>query len=158
MLVDALHATLEDGERAFHGVRVDSAVIAINVAAEAVEHRAGLGKLASDLLVHLGFVGHQASFAADVAEHDTIDLPSAELVEGEGAHRAAGAVNRGEDAQLVSVAALGLLNALLLTDVGSSTSTAPPPEPNGARSPSAWLHGCGERGTPRSCSGPQGCG
>lgn len=37
VMIDALHAALEDGERALNGVGVDRAVVAVDVAAEAVK-------------------------------------------------------------------------------------------------------------------------
>lgn len=100
--------------KAFHGVRVDRPVLAIKVAANAVERGAMLGKLAAQLLIHLRFVGHDPAFAADVGANDRVNLNSAEPVEGEGAHGAAVAIHQRQNAQSVSVTAARPLARLLI--------------------------------------------
>lgn len=49
MLIDALHATLEDAESAFHGVCVNGRVGPVDIDMNAVKGRAVLGELATDL-------------------------------------------------------------------------------------------------------------
>ena len=64
MLVNALHAPLEDGEVAFESVGVD---VAAHVLALDVANHAMLGKLVLQVGVLAGLIGHNARLAGDFA-------------------------------------------------------------------------------------------
>ena len=70
VLINALHATLEDREIALDGVGVN---FAAPVLASAVAHNAMRGKFTANVLVIAGFVGHQARFARQVLANERRD-------------------------------------------------------------------------------------
>lgn len=116
MLIHAAHTALEDGERTLNGVRVDGAVVEIDIVESGMDGRAMLAELATNLAVHLGFVGHQARFAADVVENDRVNVGSGAVLDMEPAALAALTVNESDNSALVSGAATGS-NAALEADV-----------------------------------------
>ena len=63
VLVNALHATLEDGEVAFNGVGV---LLASDVLLAPVVDLPMAGELTSYMAIVHGFVGHEDAFAPDV--------------------------------------------------------------------------------------------
>lgn len=77
MLVDAPHPALEDAEVAFDGVGVDGAA---HVLARAVVHALMVGNVERDEAIDGAFVGHDASFAADVGGDNRFDFVGAHLV------------------------------------------------------------------------------
>ncbi len=102
MLVHAAHTALEDRERAFDGVRVDRAIIRIDVGVAAVERGAMLPKALADRLIDAGFVGHKASFAVNVVEHDRLDLVELGAFDVEPLATATVAVNQCENGVLMA--------------------------------------------------------
>ena len=71
MLIDALHAALEDREEAFDGVGVN---VAANVLASGVAHECVSSELGTELGIEAAFVGVQGALARDVANHDVADV------------------------------------------------------------------------------------
>jgi len=134
MLIDALHAALENRIVAFYRVGGDSGRfddgLAINarlvgdfvpiadVFLVAVFHGVMAGEVRADFGIDVGFVGHQPRFAGNVGADDRSDLRNRRAVNMETASRAA-ALDKGKYGVLAvgGVArALGL--ALKATDVG----------------------------------------
>jgi len=113
MLIDALHAALEDGEVAFDGVGVD---IATDILISAVVDALMVCKLAAKLCLDTALIGHQAAFTADIVANDRRNGSDARMVNMERAQTTL-ALDKAENGALVSKAALHR-NALAATDIG----------------------------------------
>lgn len=134
VLVDALHAALEDGERALNRVGVDGAVHEVDVLALAVPGEAvAAGEGRRELSVLARLVGHHTGFLGDVLLEDREQGLGAEIIDDHGALLARVPVDEAQHLVLVSVAtalllALGLLGAVVadegLVDLDNATAAA----------------------------------
>src|SRR4051794_28842727 len=115
MLIDTLHAALEQAKVAFDGVGVDRCVLERDVLTLAVVDRIVAGELLTNLVVVLGLVGHQPRFAGNVLPDDAADLLAGHGVDVDGADLAA-ALHQPEDGVLVARAALRGRDAFLAAD------------------------------------------
>jgi len=70
MLVNALHAALEDAEKPFNGVGVDSAIIAADILAYFMLNHIVRRKFITYLLVDIVVIGHENSFTIHVLSDD----------------------------------------------------------------------------------------
>ena len=117
MLIDALHAALEDAEIAFDGVGVD---FATPVFTPIVVNNAMLGKFATKQGVVGGFIGHQASFAIEILTHQWGQGRRLEVINYHAPYLPGPAVHQGKHLVLVSVATAFLLtlglHGLVVTD------------------------------------------
>src|SRR3954467_8553749 len=108
MLVNALHATLEDAEIAFDRVRVLLAIVKANILAAAVVDRAVTRELGANVRVETALVRHQLALAAGVLAQDQLDGIGVGVVDVEGAGLAA-TLHQGHDGALAGRAALAAL-------------------------------------------------
>ena len=135
MLVDALHAALEDRIVALNSVGGDSGgfddgvairaflvgdfVPVADVLLFAVVHSVVAGKVLADFGINVGFVRHETTFALDILADDRGDLRNGRAVNMEATGRTA-ALDESEDGVLVGAArtapTLGL--AFQATDIG----------------------------------------
>src|SRR3954454_10332486 len=108
MLVNALHAALEEAEIAFDRVRVLLAIIKADILAAAVVDRAVTGVLGANLGVELALVRHELALAAGVLAQDQLDRVGVGVVDVEGAGLAP-AFHQAHDRALAGRAALAAL-------------------------------------------------
>lgn len=90
MLINALHAALEDAVIAFNRVRVDvhaglSVRIAVFVAR--MVHSVMLSKLVAKLAITRRFVSHNVAFATQIGANDWQNVFFLDAIDMEGAHR-----------------------------------------------------------------------
>jgi hypothetical protein len=114
MLIDAGHAALEDGEVAFNRVRVD---IAPGIFLFAVFDGVMSREFSAKGPIQAALIRQQATFPADIGEHDRRDIGHGGTLDMERAHHAA-ALDQAQNSPLVAVARLGLLPAFLGADIG----------------------------------------
>ena len=118
MLVDALHAALEDRIVALDRVGADNPVAVVpHIFVIAVGDGFVAGKLLADVLIVSGFIGHQRAFARHVVANDVVDLCNAGFVDVE-TTRAAAALYESEDGVLMSPTTAAFLLAFNATDEG----------------------------------------
>ena len=106
MLIDALHAALEDAEKAFDGIGVDRAA---SVLMAIMGHNAMLGEVPANRLVVGCFVGHQPRFAGKVLTNQRPDGADFEVFDDHAAGLAGVAVYQRQNLVLVGVAPALLL-------------------------------------------------
>src|SRR5579884_2239950 len=95
MLINALHAALEDAEIAFNGVGVDAST---DVLASLVVHAAMAKVIVTELVaICLGFVGQDVGFAINVRLHNRDNLVSGGAIDHERTALAALTVNESEN-------------------------------------------------------------
>ena len=117
MLIDALHAALENREKAFDGVRMHVAIRKANVLAGFVVNPIMLGKGQRQRVV-AGTIRQHARFLGDVSPQDRGNRGSAQIVDDHAARTAGRAVNQRQDLMLLRRAALGLRLTLVGADKG----------------------------------------
>jgi hypothetical protein len=100
VLVDALHAALEDAEIAFHRVRVN---VATDILASLVGGEVMVSKGATDARVLLGFVGVERCFLGHVVADDRHQSGHFQIIHNHAFCLASGAVNKGQHFHLVMV-------------------------------------------------------
>src|SRR3954447_8800013 len=105
MLVNALHAALEDREVAFDRVRVLLAIVKANILAAAVVDRAVTRELGANVRVETALVRHQLALATGVLAQDQLDGIGVGVVDVEGAGLAA-TLHQAHDRTLAGRAAL----------------------------------------------------
>lgn len=129
VLIGALHTALEHGIMAFNGVG-DLMAIAANVFALAVSNSVVVEPVDfRDVLVGVGFVGHQLSVFAHVGAKDGLNIGNANAVNVE-AGRAA-ALNESHDNILIGPSGAALPGCAFNAAKVSSASTVPPLLPMG---------------------------
>ena len=114
VLIDALKAALEDGEKAFD--RVGGGFVA-DILAGGMVNRVMAGKLAAQLRIKVALVRHQHALTADILADDRSDVIDRGAVHVEAAGLAI-ALYQGHDSALVVVAAASLRHSILAPDVG----------------------------------------
>src|SRR4051812_29649789 len=105
MLIDTLHAALEDGEEALDSVGMDGSILKRDVLALAVIDRAVAGSLLAYLDVMLRLIGHEPRLAGEIRADDPADFLAGHAVDVGGLHLAT-ALNQRQHGVLVSGAAL----------------------------------------------------
>jgi len=111
VLIDALHAALEDGEVAFDRVRVDGLVVAVHVLACAVMNEIMTREVSGKLGVLRRLIRHDVRLLGDVLTQDRQERGLLEIVHHDGFGAAGGAVHEGQNLVLmvVATALLGML-------------------------------------------------
>ncbi len=132
MLIDALHAPLEDGEESFDGVGVDGRVEPRDILTSTMPDKAVFGELFVEVIVLPGLVGHHAGFAVNIFLEDRNQGLGPQVIDDHASGRAA-TLNQSQNLVLMSITtafllASGLLG-LVVTDEGficldDSASTA----------------------------------
>src|SRR3954452_3682148 len=172
MLVNALHAALEDAEIAFDRVRVLLAIVKADILAAAVVDRAVTRELRTNLGVEFALVRHELAFAAGVLAQDQPDGFGVGVIDVERAGLAAAFHQRhdGALAGRAAPAALGertiptlrrRLRLFLVAEVGLVRPPPPCPRHQGRqdrppRPPSP--RGCGAPETKPTCRSDRACG
>lgn len=100
MLIDALHAALEDREEAFDGVGVD---VAANVFVLGMRDEFMRGEILAGATIDTALVGHERAFLGDVGADDRHDIAHAGGIDMEGAGTAT-ALDQRNDRVLVRTA------------------------------------------------------
>src|ERR1041384_3537663 len=111
MLIDALHAALEDAVEALKIVRV---YVAAHVFIRAVHNEFMTGKILLEVSVLTRLVGHDRCLLRNVRLQDRNDMRCASVVDMEGADLPRITIQKGQDGALVVVTALNA-NALAAT-------------------------------------------
>ena len=118
MLVNALHATLEDREEALDGIGMDVRVFEVDVFLDRMTHYAVIGEEAAKVGIAVGvlrrFVSHDVSGQGYVRHHDRAQGRGFEVVHDNATRLASGTVDQGEHFVLVFVATAFLLALRLL--------------------------------------------
>src|SRR3569832_1407519 len=114
MLIDALHAALEDREEPFDGVGMYVGALLGNVLLLGVIYSPMKAKAQAQCVIIGGLVGHHAGFAGDILAENGNKGLGLEIVHDHAAAAASGAIHQGHDLALLSRAALGL--GLLFVD------------------------------------------
>src|SRR6266702_1034881 len=105
MLVDADHATLEDGEVAFNGVGVNGVSVGIaHVFVSRVHHGFVARKFPAGFAIPASFIGHERAFAIDVGAQDRTKLSNGHAFNVETTNGPA-ALDKSEDRIFLSPAA-----------------------------------------------------
>ena len=122
MLIDTLHATFEDREKALDGVGMDSAIQAGNVLAVHVLDDTVTGEILAQVVILVRLVGHYPGFARDILSQDRDKSHGFKVVHNQTARASGAAVYEGQHLVLVLITAsflraLGLLGAVV-TDKG----------------------------------------
>src|SRR5260221_7626253 len=114
MLVDALHAALEDAEIAFNGVGVD---LAANVLLGAMMDALVSDEVQASFLVPACLIGHEAADTVDVLGENVLDAFAGDAIDMDGAGFAA-ALDKPDDLVLVASAALVNAHFAVAPDIG----------------------------------------
>jgi hypothetical protein len=114
MLVDALHAALEDRIVALDGVGVN---LTTNIFFAAVVHAFVAGEVGANFKILTGFVGHQRGFTGNVGADNRSDLCNRSAVDMEAAGGAA-ALHESQNSIFVAPSGATLGLAFLTTDKG----------------------------------------
>ncbi len=122
VLIDALHAALEHGEKALHGVGVELRILRADVFLPAVVYNVVPGELPAKQGVVGSLIGHEMCFARKVLEDDRGDGRNLHVVHYEATGLPALAVNEGQDFVFVVEATATLLtlrlDGLVMADIG----------------------------------------
>ena len=117
VLINTLHAALEDGKETLDRVSMYGCILKRDVLTLAVIDRAVAGGFFAYLDVVLCFVGHQPRLSGEVLANDPADFFTGHAVDVDSLHLAA-ALNQRQHRVLVAGPALGRRNALLAADEG----------------------------------------
>src|SRR6185437_1885393 len=119
MLIDALHAALEDREEAFDGIGVNVAVHRRNVLALAVVGVAVAMKQLAENLILVRLVGHEVRGARNIFGEERIQGLGLEVIDHDAARLPAIAVDQGQHLELVAGAAPAFLPERFLVVVAA---------------------------------------
>lgn len=105
VLINALHAPLEDRKETFNGIGVNGVVVSIHVAPKAVNGRAVFAEMLAEFLILLGIISHHTRLTVNVGLNDGQQGFQFQVVNNDAASAASIAVDQREHFILVGWAA-----------------------------------------------------